>query len=531
MRLEKASKQVLTEQNPRSCRVSAMRLGSGTGKTHALLEAPSAWEDEAKKETPTASMTGIYVTYNTQQPLKIDAEEAFLDQAICIRLLLRLNGCSNKQCNDVLLLVQNVELDKGMLFEFVVSQINTSHVLIGVDECAMLEDPRVTKGIASTLGELALLLKTRGKSCLVIMTALKEGLFTSISERAVWPIAPDPPSSEAQDSIIDGVLDNPTDTRKAMVKVWGGFHMRSLVTACVLLNMFEEIRLQQVLEEARPRFEITLRPAEMEALRQYMRSCVSTGVSSATANHELVLPYLSAGNAVPPTLAAFVYDGEDRCAKFEHPVQQLFESSAFAAATKQLELCGMAFDLFRALHALPVVPHDMEVYNTGAEGIEWYRDLVFPDSIPTQVSGTNLFCMERRKVKRTSEIPQLGTYYYPNASNHPLIDRAVVAERQSDDGSCLVLYQDKLNKDLPGAVKALNAAADAFKAEGWFDDKWKLLCVAHIADASAGTWSQDKFKHPYVLVRSSELDAFYTPTFAPAISFLNGCHRLSASPP
>eukprot|EP00971_Amphidinium_carterae_P135831 2691352-Amphidinium_carterae.1 len=89
-----------------------------------------------------------------------------------------------------------------------------------------------------------------------------------------------------------------------MAKVWGGFHMRSLVIAFVLLNKHNQIGLEQVLEEATTRFEIS--DQEMEALRQYMRSCVSKGVSSAVADHYLlVLPYLSVGYAVPPALAAF----------------------------------------------------------------------------------------------------------------------------------------------------------------------------------------------------------------------------------
>eukprot|EP00971_Amphidinium_carterae_P010323 203922-Amphidinium_carterae.1 len=55
-------------------------------------------------------------------------------------------------------------------------------------------------------------------------------------------------------------------------------------------------------------------------------------------------------------------------------------------------------------------------------------------SCPLRELNSSKYCKDYtivRTVKRTSEIPQLGTYYYyhPSASNHPLIDRVVVARR------------------------------------------------------------------------------------------------------
>ena len=123
---------------------------------------------------------------------------------------------------------------------------------------------------------------------------------------------------------------------------------------------------------------------------------------------------------------------------------------------------------------------------------------------------------------RTNHTPLLGKYNYPEAPNHPWIDRACVVENPGDKTPCLVLYQDKINSDVSGAVEGLNCAADKFKEEGM-----TVLCIANAIDAGNVTRIQENFRHPYVLICEQDLPTFYTPTFAPAIKFVRTRHELN----
>jgi hypothetical protein len=89
---------------------------------------------------------------------------------------------------------------------------------------------------------------------------------------------------------------------------------------------------------------------------------------------------------------------------------------------------------------------------------------------------------------------------------------------QSDKGIGVLLYvQDKINQDgFPDAVDDLSKAADVLsKVVGA-----PVLCVAHVIGAADQTRAHTRFRHAYILVRDAEVDAFYTPSFAPAIRFV-----------
>ena len=100
--------------------------------------------------------------------------------------------------------------------------------------------------------------------------------------------------------------------------------------------------------------------------------------AAVTAN-ERALKFLGVQMAVPPVLAAYIYDKEPGYGTSKHPTQRIFESSHFATAKRQLEVCGMSFDQCRALYGLPVVPHGMTVGEYGDCGVQWYRALRFPE--------------------------------------------------------------------------------------------------------------------------------------------------------
>ena len=124
--------------------------------------------------------------------------------------------------------------------------------------------------------------------------------------------------------------------------------------------------------------------------------------------------------------------------------------------------------------------------------------------------------MKAKKVVWTGLEPVIGVYYHPGLANHPWIDRFFMADTKSGK-KCLVLYQDKINAaGFPNAVEDLNLAAKILTEKL----KVEVLCIANVIDASGQTRSQSNFEYPYLLVRDSELDEFYTTNFAPAMRFL-----------
>jgi hypothetical protein len=210
----------------------------------------------------------------------------------------------------------------------------------------------------------------------------------------------------------------------------------------------------------------------------------------------------------------------------------IFDVSAFVDATKQLERCGTAYDMFRALYDLPVVPHKVTVVlpqgedaMTWGKNDVWFRGLKFDPIIATKkCDKTSLFRVHVDKtVVHTGHMPTLGAYCAPSSPNHPWVDRAVLVSHCITGEKCLVLIQDRVyKKGLPKAVDALNCAADALRKV--LDVP--VLCIANVVGATLTT-AQDNFRYPFILVRDPEVESFYTTTFASAIRFVRQRHALS----
>eukprot|EP00971_Amphidinium_carterae_P035324 695570-Amphidinium_carterae.1 len=534
--LAEAWPKLLTEE-ARSPRVCYFHAGTGSGKTHALLQAASAWQE--KEELTTGQVHSLYVTYNMNQNLDLDQNADTRELAICIRLVLRVQGCSNAKCAPILRMLAKhstagqEEKLRSLAAHAIFQKWGAIRVLLAVDECNLLSRQTINI-VASALGRIALQLKTKDMKCLVIMIAMTQASFSeALSSDSMLPLNYALPDLEAQDVVMEDILEpgEITERAQALVRTWGGYHFRSLVCACLLVKKFRDhVSFPLVLADTRERLAGKVEPEDAEALRRYVERCVSVGVPTAEAEQPHAQKYLSIGKAVPPVLVAFVYEAMAGFASLGHPAQKIFESSCFTDPAKQLELCGMHFDQFRALHRLPVVPKTMDVGNSETvASLEWYQNLKFPVAVAKNVAVASFFQTEevleegvkKKKTARTAEIPERGKYYHPGAVEHPWVDRLCVA--QNGDAMCLVLYQDKLNKSLPEAVEALNAAAELFKKEGW-----KVLCVAHVVGASACTTKQKDFLHPYMLVRGSELETFYTPSFSPAVHFLKARHSIAS---
>ena len=185
------------ETRPRAPRVLGIHAGTGSGKTHALLDAAQHLE----------ATTAIYVTYNMGQNLKLDQNNASI--ASLLRILLRHpsnKNLSNLSCDEAFECCEAElsQLARFKLLDFVVSYIveqgqeheksqnakekghetRAAHV-VAVDEIRKLmatSDTPVLQTI-SMLGLLASMLEGNGVKCTVIVSALTESAFVTMSDR------------------------------------------------------------------------------------------------------------------------------------------------------------------------------------------------------------------------------------------------------------------------------------------------------------------------------------------------------------
>ena len=173
--LEKISK----PRDNRDNRVTAIRLGTGCGKTHMLLEAPRL-----------LNAHGIYITFNLDENLSQDIQRP--QQTILLRILLRLQLFPNKNCHSFFKSQEGQELlsigEKNLteLRCFVVDRLTKlgKDVVIGVDEVMDLayagkfQNDNVVQLVLSELGEVANNFYQRTKRmCTVLVTSLNEEPF------------------------------------------------------------------------------------------------------------------------------------------------------------------------------------------------------------------------------------------------------------------------------------------------------------------------------------------------------------------
>ena len=249
------------------------------------------------------------------------------------------------------------------------------------------------------------------------------------------------------------------------------------------------------------------------AIEAYLKEMMERGGTAAIP--PLVRSLCSTDNAIPPTLicSAFKMDFALRQLGADKHAFGIFRNDIDNDAFNELELSAMSFDLLRSVWEMKVIPSSMEV----SSGLPWYSDLRFPCSLRTSKEGIlQTKGQKQKKVVWSGLTPIVGVYYHPGLGNHPWIDRFFVAQTK-DEKKCLVLYQDKINAaGFPDAVNDLNLAARILTKKL----AMPVLCIANVIGASSQTRSQSRFDYPHLLVRDSELDAFYTPNFSPAMRFL-----------
>lgn len=202
--------------------------------------------------------------------------------------------------------------------------------------------------------------------------------------------------------------------------------------------------------------------------------------------------------------------------QFKEEFFSIFKNTIYTEAPKQLEKSALHYDLLRSLWGLPVIPTKMIFYEKGnGSATKEFEEFTFPEFLP-EVSGENLFKLSGKKVVWAGLTPMSAKYYHPMADNHPWVDRFFVTKCK--DETLIVLYQDKINAEgFSDAVQKLNFAVDMIKKNL---PEYKVLCVLDVVGASSQTRKQNDLKSPYVLVRSDEIEQFYSVHFAPAIQFL-----------
>jgi hypothetical protein len=165
------------------------------------------------------------------------------------------------------------------------------------------------------------------------------------------------------------------------------------------------------------------------------------------------------------------------------------------------------------------VPIGVSVHNGGDYDWSKFR---FNVNVATSIDEESLLLAPRNgELIATDHATSisLGKYCHPTAPNHPAIDRAcLIAHNPGQAGSqrALLCAHDNINGALPDAVHALDKAAGVLSAAVGVP----VLCMAQVFGNMSDTAAQEGLHHPYVLVRDHEVEAFYTPSFAPAIHFV-----------
>ena len=259
-----------------------------------------------------------------------------------------------------------------------------------------------------------------------------------------------------------------------------------------------------------------------ESIKDYVSDCCK-GIarSSQPANRMSTLEdFLDRSGALPPPLicGAFGVISDDDMIDRKHPLFGLFNCEfAFTDPAKQLEQFGTVYDLFRANIGLPVLSGKQEVIvptKSSKHDAAWFYKLNYPKGIT--ISTESILKVSGRRPVLTREGKKLSEqkYYAPSTMQNPLIDRAFVASYGRDQA--VVLIQDKLNKDVPKAVKDLNTAANLIREQ---NQEMEVLCIVNVIGAGSATTAQDSLEYPYALVREQELDAFYSVNFSGVARF------------
>lgn len=508
------------KRNDRQNVVLGMRLGSGFGKTHLLTEAPSL-----------LGVQGLYVSYNMNQDVRNDIESPA--QALLVRLMLSACGCSQLNCGQF---VRSANFEyfrklspdflRNCFLDLAKNTLRWGEILIGIDEVILLgEDP--IKVIISELAELSYLYTTTDPQsrCTCVVSSLKDKAFATKSGRSVEDWIPRHPDETTFEHFARAITSMGKEESMALANAVCGNHLRSIVVA------FDEIRkgaqptVRSLLSDISEKLGNKLTDLELYEVRKYVQACIQC--DAAPPPSDAVEPFVGDEKALPPVIMSKAFEGEAG----EEQLHGLLNSfSVFdGGAGKQLEKIGKCYDLFRAAGRLPVIPAGATIHvGTSSKPEQWYRKLVF--NVVTEESNEDLLKLQnvagtkKVEVVPTGITPEWGKYYHPGSTNHPWLDRLVVGAHKDDGSKCMIIYQDKVNKDFKSACDDLEKAADLLSSATGLND---VLLVVNVIGATELTRAQANLKWPYILVREAEISHFYSCNFASMVVFARKRHLLA----
>lgn len=176
-----------------------MRLGSGCGKLHLLLEAPKLLEQHS-----------IYITCDLGQFLGPEQKQG--KNAILLRILLRLAKVPNVNCPNFLISEVGTLLlgiDSETLLPFVLHRLKKvgGTTFIGVDESMELKDYFCIGAVLNMLGEVATKCYQQNdhQECYIFASSLSIAPFHNSSGRPVHAWTPESPDESVVDLLYAGM--------------------------------------------------------------------------------------------------------------------------------------------------------------------------------------------------------------------------------------------------------------------------------------------------------------------------------------
>jgi hypothetical protein len=220
-------------------------------------------------------------------------------------------------------------------------------------------------------------------------------------------------------------------------------------------------------------------------------------------NEAMIMATESSCHAIPPTV--LFCDSNNIPLRY---ARDAFEDKRGVSAAKGLEQVNECWDYFRCQHDMPVVPPAM---TTGGKQETSAHRFMFEHK---QKPVTGTIMNKKNSVDPSFTAVDPKKYYVPFAVSHPAFESMCVTVDKSKEKQTLVLFQSKINADLLGAIRGLEAAAEALKvAKLWNGD---FLFVIFALETKNAEKTMEECNYPIVFVNNSNLDEYFTPTLAPA---------------
>lgn len=203
---------------------------------------------------------------------------------------------------------------------------------------------------------------------------------------------------------------------------------------------------------------------------------------------------------------------------------------------KQLELISVHWDIARASMQMPVVPLHITVLSAGKpvpeDDQKIWNMLKFDFNPETPVDTRAVVSARKKEWELCIDVSDCRSVYYPQAASHPAFE-SMYPTCFPDEDVCgllrgkrvLVLRQEKINDDVPSAVRGLNKAADLLKKswKGYF-----LFIITAMGAKKSSTIKEAK--HPCLFITRENSKEFFSPSFAPLaeVEYWQHLHRETA---